>query len=158
MEGEMSRILYAIRAAFIGQALLAVLHANPVGGRVLVFPNIEELSDHDDILEKYPQYLRFVLAVGHSVDSQSADRLKKNFERLTKYDPDGAIRFLKGLRFEMMHKMELMGASPRTVTVNNSEIRRWVRRFLPDWGREADEHLFRAIALRAAERNRSRAE
>ncbi|MBI3294814.1 MAG: hypothetical protein HYZ71_08795 [Deltaproteobacteria bacterium] len=119
------------------------------------FPSIRETNDTDTILEKYTDYLRFVLAVDQSVDAKTAQQLHKNYLRLAKYDGEAAARFLKGLRFEMVHKLELMGKTARSLNTSTPEMRRWVKRFAPDWSREADEQLIRAIATRAAERNRA---
>lgn len=157
LEGDVNRIFYYVKAIILGQALFAVFFSNHALARqVIAFPQIAESNDTDDILETHPQYLRFVLAVAQGIDSASAERLHKNYQRLLKYDRDGAAHFLKGLRFEMVTKLELMGASPRSIKTTSPEMRRWVSRFVKDWSREADEHLFRVVALRASERNRTR--
>lgn len=135
-------------------SLITVLFTSALEANTRVFPQIGEEKEVDDILEHYPDYLRFILAVASQVDRASANRLHKNYQKLVKFDRSAAARFLKSLRFEIVHKVELMGTSPRAITTQNTEIRRWVRRFVPEWSREADEHLFRAVAMRAIEKNR----
>ncbi len=143
------------RVAFILHLVFSIFLSAKASAGVRVFPQIEETQDTEDILDTYPDYLRFALAVAKQVEPKAADRLHRNYQKLIKYDPTAAARFLKSLRFEMDHKVGLMGKAPSQVTTQSPEIRRWVRRFAGEWAREADEHLFRAIAMRAQERNRS---
>jgi hypothetical protein len=65
------------------------------------------------------------------------------------HSQEAAARFLKGLRFEMVQKVELMGVAPQSLNTHTPEMRRWVKRFLPDWVREADEQWFRAATKSA---------
>ena len=116
------------------------------------FPNIEETSDSSEVLKFYPAYLRFALEIGRDTDLRTAKKLDETYQQLRRRHPQAAAKFLKGLRFEMVQKMELAGLDPARVSTNTPEIRRWVGRFLKDWHREADEHLFRAVAIRASER------
>lgn len=114
----------------------------------LPFPRHQSSSDKSDILSEYPDYLRFVLEIGKDVDPQTAQFLSKNYQSLRKRDPSNAARFLKGLRFEMVQKLELMGMSPSSVSTATPSVRQWVKRYLKEWNREADEYLFRSIAFR----------
>lgn len=115
----------------------------------LAFPTYESTSDEGEILGDYPAYLNFVLEIGKTTDRGTSSRLAQTYLKLKKKSPVGAARFLKGLRFEMVTKLELMGASPQSISTQNPEIRRWVGRYLKEWLREADEHLFRAYAYNA---------
>lgn len=108
------------------------------------FPKHGTTSDLDEILNRYPDYLRFVLTVGRDVDRPTAQRLEKTYDALRKQDQVGAARFLRGLRFEMVQKLELLGLSESSVSTSSPVIRRWVAKYLPAWLREADEYLFRA--------------
>lgn len=115
----------------------------------LGFPTYESTSDEGEILGDYPAYLNFVLEIGKNIDHSTASRLAQTYVKLRKKSPVGAARFLKGLRFEMITKLELMGASPQNINTQTPEIRRWVGRYIKEWLREADEHLFRAYAYNA---------
>jgi len=113
------------------------------------FPIAAVTSDQDDILKEYPAYLSFVLEVGRDVDHASAVRLGSLYARLKTRSPQDTARFLKGLRFEMAHKLQLMGANPQSITTQNPTIRRWVGRYIKEWSRECDEHLYRSYARSA---------
>lgn len=117
------------------------------------FPVVSATNDQDDILRAYPVYLRFVLEVGNKVDTRTAHKLAETYTALEKRYPEAAARFLKGLRFEMVQKLELMGASPRTISSSSPEMKRWVGKFLKEWLREADEALFRAVTVRKTKAN-----
>lgn len=119
------------------------------------FPQISSEDDTSDILRSYPAYLAFVLDVGRRTDANTAHRLEDTYGALRKRYPDAAAQFLKGLRFEMVAKLELMGASPSSVSSTSPEMRRWVTKFMRDWVREADEHLFRAVAANKGRSRRS---
>jgi hypothetical protein len=103
----------------------------------------------DDILKEYPAYLNFVLEVGKDVDHTGANRLSSTYQKLRHRSPEFAARFLKGLRFEMVHKLELMGTAPSHLTTQSPVMRRWVARYMKEWTRECDEHLFRSYAVAA---------
>jgi len=115
----------------------------------LPFPRHQSTSSQSEILSDYPDYLRFVLAIGKEVDSGTAAKLGKTYDMLRQRDPKGAARFLRGLRFEMVQKMEFMGANPSSMNTSNAMIRSWVKRYLSSWHREADEYLFRSIAFKS---------
>jgi hypothetical protein len=110
------------------------------------FPNIQAQNDVNDILDVYPTYLQFVVEVGREVDNSNTQRLIQIFNRLKKQNPTGAALFLKGLRFEVVQKVELMGSNPSHVNTRTPEIRRFVGRYMKEWVREADEHLFRSVS------------
>ena len=118
------------------------------------FPDVEQTSGTESILESYPPYLHFVLVIGKRVNPRSAKRLRITYSRLRKKDPRGAARFLKGLRYELVNKIRRHGYRPASVTTRSRMMRQWVKRYLPLWHREADEHLFRwrarGIVRRAA--------
>lgn len=117
----------------------------------LGFPVVDSERSTDDILDAYPAYLKFAVEVGKDVDRDSANKLVKIFDSLKRKNPKGAALFLKGLRFEMIQKIELMGRDPRDVSSSNPEYRRWIGKYLKEWVREADEHLFRALSASKAE-------
>lgn len=111
------------------------------------FPWVKTTADRDEILQDYKPYLRFVLEAGKNTDSRMAVKLADTYSKLEKHFPDAAARFLKGLRFEMLQKLELMGVSYQSVNTSTPEMKRWVRKFLKEWNREADEALFRSVAI-----------
>ena len=53
---------------------------------------------------------------------------------------------MKGLRFELVQKVELMGKDSREISTSNPIYRRWIQKYLKEWVREADEHLFRSYS------------
>lgn len=117
------------------------------------FPNVSSTSDVDDILDNYVVYLQFILAVGNDVDHQAAKGIAAKWNQLKKNDRAAAARFLKGLKFEMDQRMQLTGGSSKRMTSDSPAVRSWVKRYIKDWYREADEHLFRSYATRLAVRN-----
>ncbi len=119
------------------------------------FPNVGSTSDADDQVKEYEPYLQFVLTVGNGVDSRTAKALAGKWTELRKRDKQGAARFLKGLKFEMDQHLQLTGGSSKRMTSDSPAVRNWVKRYIKDWYREADEHLFRGYALRLAARNQS---
>jgi hypothetical protein len=119
------------------------------------FPNVASTSDYDDQLDDYQPYLQFVLAVGNDVDSRRAKALAAKWTELKKRDKRAAARFLKGLKFEMDQRLQLTGGATRRMHSDSPAVRRWVKKYLPDWYREADEHLYRSYALRLAARTRT---
>lgn len=117
------------------------------------FPRAKAASDTDTVLATHTDYLRFVLEVGMDTDKATAQRLANTYENLRRRNPELAARFLKGLRFEMVQKLELLGASPAQVSTRTPTYRKWVSRWMKEWLREADEHLFRAVAFEAVKKN-----
>ena len=120
----------------------------------VAFPTFKNTSDVDDIMDDYPAYLAFILDIGQDVNPTVANQIQERFNRLKKADEKLAARFLKGLRFEMIQKMELSGLTPRNTTSNNATMRKWVQRYLGVWLREVDEYQFRAFAAAIARRQR----
>lgn len=115
------------------------------------FPLISTERSTSDILDSYPAYLKFVLEVGKDTNRAQATKLAKIYDSLKRKNPKSAALFLKGLRFEMVQKVELMGKDPRTLSSSNPELRSWIGRYLVEWVREADEHLFRAYSASRSE-------
>ncbi len=115
----------------------------------MTFPSVQPEDDTSDILASYPLYLKFVLEIGKEVDRNSAKKLESLYLGMKSHSQEAAARFLKGLRFEMVQKVELMGVAPQSLNTHTPEMRRWVKRFLPDWVREADEQWFRAATKSA---------
>lgn len=115
------------------------------------FPLVETERSTSDILNSYTAYLKFVVEVGKDMDRAQAMKLVKIYDSLKRKNPKGAALFLKGLRFEMVQKVELMGKDPRTLSSSSPELRRWIGRYLGEWVREADEHLFRAYSASRSE-------
>jgi hypothetical protein len=114
------------------------------------FPRIKVAYDTDDILEDYQPYLNFVVDIGKQADPASTQKLIKSFSELQKRNPESAARFLKGLRFEMLEKAERLGRVEARISSSSTEMRKWVNRFMKDWAREADEHLFRVNSSQLA--------
>lgn len=114
----------------------------------LPFPRLSATSDVDDVVSEYPAYLRFVVEVGKDIDPVTARGLQQTYDKLRRRDARGAARFLRGLRFEMVQKLEFMGINPQTVTTSSPVMRQWIGRYIKAWHREADEYLFRSIAFR----------
>jgi len=108
------------------------------------FPRVREQNDLDNVLEEYEVYLRYVMEVGNQTNRKQSQRLGLLFRELKRRDEGQAARFLRGLRFEMVQKIEMTGMAPERASTSNAAIRSWVNRFLPIWVREADEYLFRA--------------
>jgi hypothetical protein len=109
----------------------------------LKFPIVETESSTGEILDAYQAYFKFVIDIGKDVDRANAAKLSRLYETLKRKNPHGAALFLKGLRFEMVEKVELMGRDPRDISSSSPEIRKWIAKYLKEWVREADEHLFR---------------
>lgn len=128
------------------------------GGRNLSsamnFPTVQQEDDVSDILASYPLYLKFVLEIGREVDRASAKKLESLYLGMKSHSQEAAARFLKGLRFEMVAKVELMGVAPQTLNTRSPEMRQWVKKFLPAWVREADEQWFRAATKSAIARSK----
>jgi phytoene dehydrogenase-like protein len=117
---------------------------------LLRLPNHPTTNDVGDILEQYKDYLNFVVEAGRATNPGVAKKLEEKYAALEKADRTLAARFLRGLRFEILQKVELTGMAPGSVTTALPGVRRWVDRFLAVWLREADEYLFRAKAGRIA--------
>ena len=117
----------------------------------LRFPVVSVERSTDGILDSYTDYLKFAVEVGKDTDRESAQKLIKIFDVLKKRNPRGAALFLKGLRFEMIQKIELMGIEPQEISSSNAIMRRWIGKYMKEWVREADEHLFRAQSASKAE-------
>jgi len=117
----------------------------------LRFPVVSLERSTDGIIDSYTDYLKFALEVGRESDRESAQKLVKIFEVLKKKNPRGAALFLKGLRFEMVQKIELMGIEPSEISSSNAIMKRWVGKYMKEWVREADEHLFRSQSASKAE-------
>jgi hypothetical protein len=115
------------------------------------FPLVETERTTNNILDSYPVYLKFVSDIGRDIDRNNSAKLVKLFDSLKRKNPRGAALFLKGLRFEMIQKVELMGKDPRDISTSSPEFRKWVAKYLKEWVREADEHLFRAYSASASE-------
>lgn len=126
-------------------ALLSFLYSpNSFASR---FPVVNETSDVGDILEDYIGYAKFVLEIGKQLSPSQAEKFASLYNQLKKRDKAMAARFLKGLRFEMMEKVELMGVATDSLSTKSPEMRKWVTKYLPEWNRELDEKLFRSYSL-----------
>mgnify|MGYP000947049252 CR=1 FL=1 len=112
----------------------------------MAFPRVSTVRDTDDILEEYPVYLQYVAEIGKRTDAPNTTRLLQIYSKLQKRSPENAARFLKGLRFEMIQKAELIGLSSQSLSTSNPKMRSWVGRFMKEWVREADEQLFRTYS------------
>lgn len=116
------------------------------------FPQIEETRDEDDILESYPRYLEFVLECSKTSHWRSAKNLEKKYRVLRQYSPKAAAKFLVGLRFELIQKIQFSHMDARRLSSTNRSFRIWAGQNVSNWYREADEHLFRAVVYRKTDR------
>jgi hypothetical protein len=132
--------------------VLGFFFYSPLANAYTTFPVTPETSEAGDILNLYTPYLNYVVDIGRETNAPLTQRLVDTYQTLRRTNPVGAARFLKGLRFEMVERLELVGMAPEKASTRNPEMRRWVAHFLKDWVREADEHLFRAIAMRSTHR------
>ena len=114
----------------------------------LAFPSVDEESDTDDIIENYEVYLRYLIDAGNRVSRSRTKRIAAKYTKLKSYNEDLAANFLKGLRYEMVHRVQITGVHPRRFHSRSSGARKWVGRFLRDWEQEIDEYLYRAYAFR----------
>jgi hypothetical protein len=144
--------MFTITKKLSGLVVLSLCFFTVVATAAMPFPTTRETNDADDILNTYVVYLNFVLEVGRETNSAEAQRLADTYQKLRRVHPVGAARFLKGLRFEMTEKLQLAGIAPSNASSRSGEMHRWVNKFLRDWTREADEHLFRAVAIASARR------
>lgn len=140
------------RAVTFSVAVLMGLISFSSTGYAEKFPTSRTARDTSDILEYYQVYLDFVIQVGKHTDMESAQKLEKTFLKLKRSNTEAAARFLKGLRFEMVDKAERMGRREVSLNSNNPELKKWVGRFIADWAREADEHLYRVYSSQIAKR------
>lgn len=108
------------------------------------FPQVREKKDEDDILEYYPAYLNFILEIGNLVNRPVAHKINQMYYSNLKKHPAHAAAFLKGLRFEILQKVQMAGMNPDELSTRNPEMKKWVTKYLPIWLREIDEHWFRA--------------
>lgn len=117
------------------------------------FPRHKATNDVGDIMDDYQDYLNFALTIGKRENPTVARQIEERYFRLKNADEKLAARFLKGLRFEMMQKLELVGLPPKRVTTETPVMRRWVAKYMGLWLREVDEYQFRAFATSLAKRN-----
>ncbi len=131
----------------VGLGLVLVGASTPAVERTtasMAFPLHKSTSDVDDIIEEYSDYLTFILSIARSENASMARQIEERFSRLKRADEKQAARFLKGLRFEMIQKLELTGLSARRVSTDTPAIRKWVAKYMAAWLREVDEYQFRA--------------
>ncbi len=157
MRGEYGTEFVKVSAGRLAMFVLLFLAfvSEPVVSRDLdsmEFPRHKATSDVGDIIEEYPDYLRFALTIGRSENPALAKQIEERFARLRNADEKSAARFLKGLRYEMVQKLELSGLSPKRANTENPMLRRWVAKYMPLWLREVDEYQFRAFAAAIARR------
>lgn len=131
--------------------LLGIISFSSIG-YATDFPLIRTAKSSSEMLKQYQPYLDFVVQVGKQSDLVNAQKLMVSFQKLQAHNPEAAARFLKGLRFEMMEKAQRMGRTESKLTSNNPEIRSWVGRFIEEWAREADEHLYRVYSSQIAKK------
>ncbi len=121
------------------------------------FPTANDTSDVSDILEDYLPYAKFVIEIGRELSPSQAEKFAQLYNQLKKRDKVMAAKFLKGLRFEMNEKVELMGVAPSSLSTRHPEMRKWVVKYLPEWNREIDERMFRsysaALSLQLAKKS-----
>ena len=136
----------------ISTILLGLASLSTNGYANTAFPSVRLVKDTSDILTHYQPYFDFVVRIGNQVDASSTRKMVASFSELKKRNPEAAARFLKGLRFELVDKAERMGRREVSLTSQNPEIQRWVGRFIKEWAREADEHLYRVTSSQIAKK------
>lgn len=109
-------------------------------------------STASDVLENYQHYFDFVVRIGNQVDAGSTRKMVASFSELKNKNPEAAARFLKGLRFELVDKAQRMGKREASLSPQNPEVQKWVGRFIKEWAREADEHLYRVYSSQIAKK------
>lgn len=132
--------------------LLGITSLSTTGYASSEFPRVRTVRDTSDILENYQSYFDFVVRIGNQVDSNSTKKMVASFGELKRKNPEGAARFLKGLRFELVDKAERMGRKEGSLSAQNPEMKKWVGRFIKEWAREADEHLYRVYSTQIAKK------
>lgn len=149
-------VLLSAVVMLAGLFSLSGANGNVQGSRAITsleFPQHKLTSDMGDILSDYPDYLKFVLEIGRGTDQRSAQILAQKYSQLRSRNPELAARFLRGLRFEMVQKLEFVGGTNARVTTDTPFMRHWVTKFLREWAREADEYLYRSYGAQIARRN-----
>lgn len=155
-QSNRSFALLSLAAMLAG--LLSLSGTNGLGRELrepmsIQFPQHKLTSDMGDILSDYPDYLKFVLEIGRVTDGRSASLLAKKYAQLRQRNPELAARFLRGLRFEMVQKLEFVGGTNARITTDTPFMRNWVTKFIREWAREADEYLYRSYGAQLARRN-----
>jgi hypothetical protein len=144
-----------MKTTWVSRAILTFVFSLFLMGPVYAgssFPDVDDVRGSKAMNEQYVAYLQFVLAMGSTLDARQAKVLEDTFSKLKAKSPDDAAKFLKGLRYELVQKLSMMGAAPEQVSTRNTEMQRYVRATLPLWTREADEYLFRAATNSLAKR------
>jgi len=130
--------------------VLGMVTLSKTGYAGTAFPQAGVARDTSEILKQYQVYLDFVVQVGKRADVNATKQLETRFAELRSKNPEGAARFLKGLRFELNEKAQRMNRRDVALNSQNPEIIRWVGRFMNQWAREADEHLYRVYSSQLA--------
>ncbi|MCB0403406.1 MAG: hypothetical protein KDD51_01375 [Bdellovibrionales bacterium] len=112
------------------------------------FPDLPNYRDDGDVLDEYPAYLTFVVQMSERTQPKIAKGLEGKFNALRQRDPRGAANFLRGLREEILHKLQLTGVPVHRANASHPVLKKLVRDYLGEWYHEADEYLFRAVARR----------
>ncbi|MCB0416359.1 MAG: hypothetical protein KDD39_01835 [Bdellovibrionales bacterium] len=112
------------------------------------FPDLPHYRDDSDVLDQYPAYLEFVLRVSERTQPKLAKGLEGKFNALRQRDPRGAANFLRGLREEILHKLQLTGTPVHRANASHPVLKKLVKDYMGEWYHEADEYLFRAVARR----------
>ena len=100
-------------------------------------------ADDDEIVRYYSPYVMFVAEVAKSMDAAKAEKMVKLFNDLKKASPEEAAQFLKGLRLELIHGLELANVDLKKMKSTSPQVRRVVSRSLGNWVSELDESIFR---------------
>lgn len=119
----------------------------------MALPNVDSSNDADDIVQNYEVYFQFIVDAGKRIDRRRTEQMVQAYQKLRKTDLNGAARFLKGLRYELIHKLNLTGTSHSRFNTHSRYVQKWVKRFLPEWSREIDEQYYRSYARYVARKN-----
>lgn len=132
--------------------IVGMVTLSNTGYAAMAFPNVGTARDTQEMLKRYQVYLEFVVQIGRTSDLASTQRMEAKFAELKRRNPEGAARFLKGLRFELLDKAQRLGKQETILNTQNAELIRWVGRFMGQWAREADEHLYRVYSSQLAKK------
>lgn len=125
------------------KALKTVLSITTVLVGLFTISSTGYASDARDYIKDHQRYVELVAKVGNKVDPKNTRKMVRLFQVMKEKHPEAAKRFLRGLRFEIREKAQRMGVRP---SIKNRHFRKWVSKYMKEWAREADEHLYRVAS------------
>lgn len=125
------------------KALKTVLSITTVLVGLFTISSTGYAADVESYIKNYQRYVELVAEVGKQVDPKNTRKMVRLFQVMKEKHPEAAMRFLRGLKFEIHEKSQRMGLPP---SVKNRHFRKWVSKYMKEWAREADEHLYRVAS------------